>query len=959
LPPERPARVRSGSGRTQAQPGQDASSYRILILDNLAQPRAQEAKRFLEGLKLPAPVRIDEVNGQYRVTYGDFPTKTSAEQGRAALTQAEGVRSLGVVTAGRPAPALPALATGNEVLTIFVRDFKSRAEAEELKRKLETEYGSVMIRQLGVFYEVMVGQYDAREAAVALGQLVKEGYKTAAVRPLPAAQKPSTPGVVVAPVAPEPSTDIDSPALPVTHLPGWQKLSETDKARVIKNVELQAALRKGDPLAEQMIDISKRLENLDSNLKKLTEDLGNEKKSLDDKRKKIDSMIQDAENNIRSENYKEAIQSLKSALELDKENALNLKMYIERRIEVVNDYIEGNQYHGQKVANKKRAEDLRQRVAQLKISNDTQPLYEAITLLSQIKDLDPDQAKDADAQIAQINQKITQSKESEAKSAEDNKNKLMYTLYGLSGGVAVLLVLVLFVWMRTRKRHMELMRKVQEITSIRPMRELDGSGPQLLGGSDSDIFSPMNPAQEGVAGDPLGGVLTPPPAPDKKAKGKKGKAAAAPAPAAAPASGLDDIFGGANAMPDMGGGDMGLDDLFGSPAPTPAAAPAKAATAKAAAPAAMESAPSGAIDDIFGGLFAEESQAPASKPVTPEAPDDNSPAQETGPISFGDFMTESPEATQTQAASGEGDLLTVFDEPANGSNGSNGKSNGQEVDPLQDSPFGSMFSGEPKKAAQAEPQDDTEIPSIKLDMTAGGATQTSPDFGGLELHEISGASTPGGASLDLPAFSFDDVMGATSVTGGNGGNGSAGVELTFEDEAAGQASQGWEGQYPFAQLTVAADTPPKGTQQYLCFAKQEGAGKAHYSYRFSEVRGTVGIEFDLRCNDKNKFLLGFYVEKDGDFQHSVHTKILRSEAQTSPTIHMQGQSAPYLLGSWTHIKYVVDLNAGVLNGFIDSTHVVRDLPLAPNPGSLNTLSIRDNINTTGVLLLANIKVYQM
>ena len=60
-----------------------------------------------------------------------------------------------------------------------------------------------------------------------------------------------------------------------------------------------------------------------------------------------------------------------------------------------------------------------------------------------------------------------------------------------------------------------------------------------------------------------------------------------------------------------------------------------------------------------------------------------------------------------------------------------------------------------------------------------------------------------------------------------------------------------------------------------------------------------------------------------------------------------------------HNKYLVDLEAGKLNGYIDSTHVVRDLPVQQSPSYLNTLSIRDNINTTGVLLLDNIRVYKI
>ena len=209
------------------------------------------------------------------------------------------------------------------------------------------------------------------------------------------------------------------------------------------------------------------------------------------------------------------------------------------------------------------------------------------------------------------------------------------------------------------------------------------------------------------------------------------------------------------------------------------------------------------------------------------------------------------------------------------------------------------------------------------------------------------------SSTGLSAVFFQNIDPEVSLDGPVTG----GVEMNFERASAGQPPSGWDGEYPYASLKVQADSPPEGTLQYLRFEKKEGTGRALFTYRFNEISGVVGIEFDLCCNDKNKLLLGFFVEKDGDFQRSIHTKILRSEGQITPMILLQGESAPYLLGSWVHVKYVVDLIAGRVNGYLDSTHLVHDLMLQANPESLNMLAIHDNINSTGVLLLANIRVY--
>ena len=363
------------------------------------------------------------------------------------------------------------------------------------------------------------------------------------------------------------------------------------------------------------------------------------------------------------------------------------------------------------------------------------------------------------------------------------------------------------------------------------------------------------------------------------------------------------------------------------------------------------------------------SNRPAAAPAT-DAGDDHHV-----PISFGGEDT-APSA----AAEDTSDLLSMFDAPIAGGGSAPAAGGG-----LSDNPFEAMFeSVEPGNGSTstydpslvAAMDEDTEIPGITLDVNdpfapvggRGGSAETAfHDSPKGRKPENDSTNTGFTDSVDLPSFSFDDM---TSSVGASSPPTSVmpaleatvdslegGIALSFEDLPIGAQPAGWEGDYDYATLTVEADTPPRGFHQYLAYRKTEGTGKALFTHPFPAIRGKAVIEFDMRCDDKNKFLLGFYIEHDGDFQNSINTKILRSEAQTTPTIHMQGESAPYLLGSWAHIKYVVDLDAGLVNGYIDGTHMARDVPFEKNPGSLNTLAIRDNINTTGVLLLNNIRVY--
>lgn len=998
------------SHQAQAQGDQ---VYRVIILDNQPLSKARQGKQLLESWGY-APIILDVQDGNYRVLYGNFITNAAAARAKQDLEN-QGILAQGISAASHYT-APPATPATDEKFTIQAREFNDPAQAEAHKAKLINDFSPVTIRQVGRFYHVLVGSYSSDEAAQALGQLRMQGYTTAKVIRIVPAGSPPAPTELTRPAASASTAKENSIPPSITQTEQWRRLSDDQKRQVIISDMMEQQLRSGDPVSQvagEVIDINKRLKNLDNQVQDMIGENRKAKAVAEKKRQQIMEHFDYSENLIRSGKYEDAILSLTMILNDDPNDQFGQKAVVGLRIAWLKNKLKGESYEGESEDIEKQKQVLEEQAKRLSNSNQTNDLERAIGFWDNIKLLDPNKyGQTADAKIDTLTRQLNSLHEAEKQTQAGTQRQYLIFAAGVVVAVLIVIVLLILVWIRGRKRHMELLRRVQEITSIRPMRELDSSSSQaLLGesfaGGETDIFSPRNPEVDGMQpGDPLGG-LAESDAPLAKGKGKKADKKAdkkgdkkAPPPIPEAPKQEEDVFGLSGGL-DGGfseslmaspGDDMGLDDIFSTPTPATAEPPQVAEEEPEAKPAVELSHTRGAdlsdVNDIFANLFSDDSEentetsnepaavgAPAMASATPAAAPAPAPAKEDlGPISFNDIVSvASSHQTESAPAAQASDLLSVFDGEEPPVSSSNGGITPPPVDDrLKDSPFLSMFgddssAGNPTKASTEtitpEPlkEDDTEIPSIKLDLTPEPETQPKPaevtsapiSFGDFNADQ---SIQPSLTDTDLPTFSFDDLINSAAPE--ETVIGPAGIELSFENESVGQKPGGWEGDYGFASLSVQADTPPKGTNQYLAFDKKEGAGKALYTYHFGNINGVVGIEFDLRCNDKNKFLLGFYIEKDGDFQQSIHTKILRSEAQTTPTIHMQGESAPYLLGSWAHIKYVVDLNLGKLNGYIDSTHVVRDLPLQQNPGYLNTLSIRDNINTTGNLLLANIKVYK-
>lgn len=284
--------------------------------------------------------------------------------------------------------------------------------------------------------------------------------------------------------------------------------------------------------------------------------------------------------------------------------------------------------------------------------------------------------------------------------------------------------------------------------------------------------------------------------------------------------------------------------------------------------------------------------------------------------------------------------------------------------------------GEKKKAERREVSEEAPIsPGAVLpsDPEAGGedgqdepAAAESPSSDRIVLDDLMTPAAPeadGSNGSGEPARTTPVPARAGKKTAREPAPVAAGPELDvffeqdFEEEAPGSQPSNWEGDYSYASLTV--EKRADGAGNCLVFEKGRGEGGAIYACQFRNAEGIVAVEVDIQCEYKNKYLLGFYLEKDGDFRQSIPMLIhkeLGGGEQVS--LRVQKESVPYSLGTWVRVKFVVDLPRSIVDWYVDGRQVAIGIRLHSRMNMLNTLSIRDNQGTEGLLRLDNIRVYQ-
>ncbi|HBF33750.1 TPA: hypothetical protein DDW35_04230 [Candidatus Sumerlaeota bacterium] len=180
----------------------------------------------------------------------------------------------------------------------------------------------------------------------------------------------------------------------------------------------------------------------------------------------------------------------------------------------------------------------------------------------------------------------------------------------------------------------------------------------------------------------------------------------------------------------------------------------------------------------------------------------------------------------------------------------------------------------------------------------------------------------------------------------------------YSKDPVGQMPKGWTGENnTYATLEVVSD-PDNTSRKCMLFKKTSGDGPTGFTCAFPDVKGRLNIEFDFRCDEKNKPMLGFYFEKDADFRRSIHTVVQSAGPNTPSYLRVFTRPTNYQLRSWRHIRYIVDLPAGLVDGYVDGQLVAEGVRMGTLTDSLNTISIRDNSETIGSIYVANLVIGQ-
>jgi len=910
--------------------------YRVLIGKGMNETNSRNLRSQLLDMGY-SPVEVSQSGAGFDVFVGSFYSEAEAQKAKRFLEDERLNPQEVVSVSGEKAAEVKKQAEkGKVIYRVRANDFPDMASALKLKTDLESNgYTMVEIASADGKQDVYIGTFNSKDEAEALAKVMRDdGYIDSRTMELTA---PEVSPEMIPVTLPSAVAETTQPVIPknIMERNEWKALTPEQQQEIINAIAQENALRKGDVYAQEIIELKNRIMELSQNQKTIVSSIRDQAEAENKRKIEIADLFSKANKARDLGQWQEALGYLDEVTKIDPGNA---------RIDIMKKTIENLskniKFEGQPIIEQEKAEQIkraREVAEQSEKDNNYQVSLAQWNIVKSLAKPDSLDYVNANTAIGRL--------ESIIKQAEDSRHRQerrwQVMIYGIAALIIVLLIAIIIFGMRSRKHDQELLRQVQELT-LKPLLELkEGRAPGAI--EDKTTEAPPAGMKPMVAEE------------------------LEPAPEVA-ASGQTDIFW-TEAVPARPAGKVKTDEAFPEP-PSPA----------------YEEVPELFPEEV--GEKGEELAVPeVPHPVAKEmreevkTPQGEIPEEPLYPTSgmqdissLGNIVVDTKSQQKgSKTVKGRGididDLLSI-------------KSPAEEVPPLpeeaevkpaEELPVSELLFGESEETKGAEesitkPVEETapvaEAPEPALDIFPETAVPLEPAV--MKVEEITEErETPViQPSVTVPpeAEMAPAPKPPSPVAEGKRREMNIVFEQDFDEEETGKKPANWRGDYTYASLSVSDATPAKDSKKCLVFDKEKGAGSAFYCCHFPDTEGVMGVEFDFRCDNKNKYLLGFYVEKDEDYRYSIHTVVQYIDSgkqKSQPSLRVQGKSVNYTWGEWCHLKYIINLFDGTVDGYVNGALVANGEKLASCPSCLNTISIRDNLATVGKLMVDNIKIYKI
>lgn len=909
--------------------------YRILIGQSLDDAKAKNLRNQLLAWGY-FPVEITPNGANFDVLVGSFYSEDEAKKQKQFLEE-EGLNPQSIVAlSGAKATEVrqQSAEAAKTAFRVLADEFPDPVSATNMKTTLESDgYTLIEVAEISGKHRVYIGTFNNRDEAETLAKNIKaDGYINAKAIEVAASREAAT---EVAAIIPAGTTgEAPKPVIPanIMQSKAWQELSDAQKAEVTSVFMASTALQDGNVYANEILELKKKINELTNTQKDIVKSIREQAEEEAKRKLNIADLINKASKARDQGNYTEARKFVAELAVVDPGNA---------RIELMTkslDNLEKNiKWEGQSEFEAENAEKIkraRQTAEQMEKDKNYQAAIAQWNIVRGLARPDSLDSKEADTAMGRIESVMRQIEEGKKK----QEKKTQYMIYGIAALFVVILVIIVLFGMKTRKHDKELLRQVQELT-LKPLIELqEGKAPAALEDrtaeaqpAAAEMVRPTIAKAKPVSKKPIAqpDVFQPEPPQAKTSKKAPAKTVFAPPPPIIekPAPAKAEIFPEEEEIP--------VPEIE-----LPQEEPVATAKASYEEPVILEEIPD--ISDVIIDTKTMEKEALVVKTDTEDIEDlltgglgteDTAPIIEEKPIAVGisepvvkafSETVKVPEKEEPVFGKIDLDLSNI--------------TAASETPKMEKAP-------EPKVEVKPVVVETTARVEAPIPAPAPTSVPTPPP--------VSAVVTPPPVVHPAPAqVAAEDTHADMNVV----------FQQDFDGEEVGKKPNNWKGDYNYASLVVSNDSPAPNSQKCIVFNKEKGAGSAFYSCRFPDTEGVVGIEFDFRCDHKNKYLLGFYVEKDEDYRYSVHTVVQYIDSgkqKTQPSLRVQGKAVNYNWGDWCHMKYIVNLFDGTVDGYVNGDLVANGEKLASCPSSLNTISIRDNLATVGKLMVDNIKIYKI